>query len=474
MSLTALLAGAVTSESGSLRHWRECSARFTALRSQLIALLRRPTPDDGGSLAGLRAQVEEAERAMRAAELTLAGGSRGSFDLFTSTVLPSITEIGGMLPPGTALLEYALLGEEAFAWSVTSWGLAEAARLPVDAGELAWRIGDLHRACATGQPWDTAAAWLSAAVLEPLAATLRAHGRLVIVPHGQAHRLPFHVLPWEGEPLVARRTVSYLPSAASLRVIPAARPAGAERPALIVGDPALMAYRDPLSQAPVAARPLPAAATEAAYVADLVGGELLLREQATERAVRDRISVARLLHFATHGHLSQEAPLLSSVLLAHGESLTVYELLGLGLIAELVVLSACETGLGQTTGGDDVLGLSRGLLAAGARAAVVSLWPVSDVSTALLMGELYRRILDGDSPAAALRHAQCYLRGLDDETARAETERLRAALAERDAPAAAMTPVDQALARDLQTVAGDAPPYAHPYHWAPFLHIGAV
>ena len=201
MSLTALLAGAVASESGPLRHWRECSARFTALRSQLAALMRRPEPEAGESLAGLRAQVEEAERAMRAAELNLAGSS----DLLTSTAMPSIGEIGGMLPAGTALLEYALLGEEAFAWSVTTEGLAEAVRLPVDARELSWRIGDLHRACATGQPWQAAAAWLSDAVLQPLAATLRAHDRLVIVPHGQAHRLPYHVLPWEGDPLAARR-----------------------------------------------------------------------------------------------------------------------------------------------------------------------------------------------------------------------------------------------------------------------------
>src|SRR5215470_8738874 len=77
----------------------------------------------------------------------------------------------------------------------------------------------------------------------------------------------------------------------------------------------------------------------------------------------------RCLHFATHGNLSQDAPLASSILLAKGEELTVYELMGLRLDADLVVLSACEMGRGETTGGDDVVGLLRGLLAAGARAA---------------------------------------------------------------------------------------------------------
>ncbi|NIN95911.1 MAG: CHAT domain-containing protein, partial [Anaerolineae bacterium] len=85
---------------------------------------------------------------------------------------------------------------------------------------------------------------------------------------------------------------------------------------------------------------------------------------ATEAAVRQLLVDYPVLHLATHGYLSEEAPLLSSILLANGEALTVYELMGLQLNADLIVLSACETARGQTTGGDDVLGLTRGLLAA--------------------------------------------------------------------------------------------------------------
>src|SRR5262249_52467544 len=149
-----------------------------------------------------------------------------------------------------------------------------------------------------------------------------------------------------------------------------------------------------------------AAAAEAAFVASLFGQPALLGEAATERAVRERIPDCPLIHFATHGKLSEESPLSSAIALANGEELTVYELMGLRLNAELVVLSACNTGQGETTGGDDVLGLTRGLLGAGARAAVVSLWPVDDVSTSLLMGEFYRRLRAGDAPAVALRAAQ--------------------------------------------------------------------
>jgi CHAT domain-containing protein len=75
----------------------------------------------------------------------------------------------------------------------------------------------------------------------------------------------------------------------------------------------------------------------------------------------------------------------SAILLAEGGALTVSDLVGMRLDKPLVVLSACETGVGQTTAGDELLGLTRGLLAAGARAAVVSLWSVDDHSTSLLM-----------------------------------------------------------------------------------------
>src|SRR4051812_1111055 len=99
----------------------------------------------------------------------------------------------------------------------------------------------------------------------------------------------------------------------------------------------------------------------------------------------------------------------SAVLLANGSALTVYELMGLHIDADLVVLSACRTGQGETTRGDDVLGLTRALLATGARAVVVSLWPVDDLAASILMGEFYRQLRDGKSPAMALAAAQTHL-----------------------------------------------------------------
>jgi len=169
--------------------------------------------------------------------------------------------------------------------------------------------------------------------------------------------------------------------------------------------------------------------------------------------------------------------MLSSLLLADGEALTVYELMGLRLDADLVVLSACETGRGKVTGGDEVLGLTRGLLASGARAAVVSLWPVSDASTTLLMGAFYRRLRAGDSPAQALRSAQNYLRRLRGDAIDQELERLQEAVETsiaRRGNGRRNREFDAGIRnngshRRRQTESRD---YSHPFYWAPFVLVG--
>ena len=131
---------------------------------------------------------------------------------------------------------------------------------------------------------------------------------------------------------------------------------------------------------------------------------------ATAAAVRSALPNHRILHLATHGVLSEEAPMLSSLLLANGEALTLDDLMGMRLDADLVVLSACNTGNGNESDGNDVLGFTRGLLVAGARSAIVSLWPVDDAATRLLMEHFYAGLRRGQTSAAALRSAQMALR----------------------------------------------------------------
>jgi CHAT domain-containing protein/tetratricopeptide (TPR) repeat protein len=137
------------------------------------------------------------------------------------------------------------------------------------------------------------------------------------------------------------------------------------------------------------------------------------------RALSPELGQYRIVHFATHSRFSSEQPeasgLYFSLLNERGEAtrglLRVHELAALRLNAELVVLSACETGLGKEVGGEGLVGLTRGLMAAGAKRVVASLWKVNDAATAALMQRFYLALLDEQlrTPAAALRQAQMSL-----------------------------------------------------------------
>jgi CHAT domain-containing protein len=139
------------------------------------------------------------------------------------------------------------------------------------------------------------------------------------------------------------------------------------------------------------------------------GASVLVRGEATEDRAKSLAGGARLLHFATHGELNESDPLASGLLLAPGGGddgrLEVREIFGLDLQAQLVVLSACETGLGQLSTGDELIGLQRAFLYAGTPAVVTTLWKVDDRASFVLMREFYGRLAKAD-PARALQEAQ--------------------------------------------------------------------
>jgi len=151
----------------------------------------------------------------------------------------------------------------------------------------------------------------------------------------------------------------------------------------------------------------------------------------------------------------------------------VYELMGERLNAELVVLSACDTARGAATGGDDVLGLTRALLAAGARRAIVSLWPVDDVSTSLLMGRFYGRLRDGAGPVEALTSAQRDLRTMRPAEIADALATVEECLRKTGATET-MTPLPVAARPRVPAAPAETlpPVYDHPYYWAPFILIG--
>jgi CHAT domain-containing protein len=449
--MAATRAGQHEAEAGDefLRRWRQLNAQL-ALTRGLLAQARNARQPDEAAITNLTDRITAEEEQLRQVEKGLAE-RHPSFQQAVSTEarIISLDEAAAVLPTGAALLQYAFLGEDLLAWAITREGMAQTHIEPLDAKRLSRQIRAFHQACAKRREVAELSQELAQTLLSPFAAIIRAHPQLIVVPYGASHLLPFQALPFDGQPLSASHIVSYLPSVSTLQFLPASRRA---TPATI------LALGNPTGD-------LPAAEVEAQYVASLYGQSALLGDQATEEAVRRQVALHPLLHFATHGKLSAEAPLSSALLLAHGEELTVYELMGLHIDADLVVLSACETARGEVTGGDDIVGLTRGLLAAGARAALVSLWPVDDLSTSLFMGEFYRRLRAGENAIDALQAAQNYLRNMDQASR-------QDALAESLAPAAANRSVSLTRHFRPDEAVPENGDYHHPYYWAPFVLIG--
>jgi CHAT domain-containing protein len=179
---------------------------------------------------------------------------------------------------------------------------------------------------------------------------------------------------------------------------------------------------------------LPFAAREAQSVASLVGGSAWIEGQASRSNVYQAAASARILHMATHGEFRADNPLFSGLALADG-LLTTLDVFNLRMRCSLVTLSACQTGQSVVSGGDELLGLMRAFLYAGASSLALALWPIEDSTTARLMAGFYRHLNEGLPKGAALRAAQLAV--------------LRHSSHSQNSPA-----------------------WQHPYYWAAFFLVG--
>ena len=316
----------------------------------------------------------------------------------------TLPEIQALLPEGTTLLEYEVGDGGIVAWVVERARFA-VVRLPGDRSALLGMIRRF-RAAVGGQAPTAEVEAQAQALYRRLIAPAREQiqgRRLVIVPHGALHYLPFAALRSPaGRWLVEDFALSVLPSASVLRYL-VDKGAGAPARALVVGNPDLGS-----------ALALPWAEREARLVGQRErDATVLLRGDATEAQVKQRVESVGLVHFATHGELSEEDPLASAVLLVPGAGedgrLEVREVFGLDLHARLVVLSACETGLGKLSRGDELVGLQRAFLYAGTPAVITTLWKVDDRASYELIRAFYDR-LAAAGPVEALRQAQLEVR----------------------------------------------------------------
>jgi CHAT domain-containing protein len=230
-------------------------------------------------------------------------------------------------------------------------------------------------------------------LISPIASRLKAD-HLIFVPHGLLHYVPFHALFDGSQHLIDRYTISYSPSASIFALCQV-------RIANTTGSPLILGIPDP--QAP--------AILDEVQALNLVfdQAELFVGQNASEEILRSKGPGSRLIHIATHGRFRQDNPMFSAIRL--GDSfLSLFDLYQLKLPVELITLSGCSTGLNVVAAGDELVGLARGLLHAGAQSLVLSLWDVHDRSTAEFMAVFYRLLQQGKTKAAALRSATLELR----------------------------------------------------------------
>lgn len=371
--------------------------------------------------------------------------SPGAHTQGTALSRPALVErLGEVLPPATTLIEYFLHGDDLLIFTLHPKQQAGVQTVSGGARLLTQQLLPLFRASIhmAGQQLlaqPVPVGLLSALqaniqgrsrqlynlLLKPVEEHLPHDGRVLIVPYGPLHLLPFHALLGAERYLIEQCEVAYLPAASMLTL--QAAPASGIRPnrrgkrqSLVFGH----SYDGKLQHI----------IREAQAVAALLDTSPYLEKEATIKRLQQAHGAHTIIHLAAHGKNRSEAPDYSYLKLADGQ-LSMVDVFNLDLPAELVTLSGCETGLVVIGGGDELLGLGRGFLYAGARSLLISLWSVEDASTATLMEHFYRGLLAGQSRAGALRAAQLTL------LARARTEPEQAA-------------------------------WAHPYFWAPFRLMG--
>jgi CHAT domain-containing protein len=363
---------------------------------ELLAAAELPDAGARDLESPLQAVTEKRSAALaRRAELARAAPELSSLVTVSAA---DASALQALLPPDETLVEYFYAGDELYAFVATRESVS-AARL--DAKGLESDVAEFRKAIQEpgAARWLDPAKKLYARLVAPIRERLRTPN-LLIVGHGALHYLPFNALRDGGGFLVESYSIRLLPAATALKFLKAG---AADKPGTLLafGNPDLGDRRFDLAFAQKEAE---------AVAKTMPRSRALVRRDASRTAFRKYSSDFRFIHIASHGEFDADKPLASSLLLAPdgGDDgrLTVSDLYTMRVDAELVTLSACETGLGKVANGDDVVGLTRGFLYAGAHTIVASLWQVDDRATSDLMTAFYRSLGKGLTKREALRAAQ--------------------------------------------------------------------
>jgi CHAT domain-containing protein len=370
-----------------------------------------------------------------------------------------LAELQQQLDRDTFMLQYSLGEKESYLWVISNKDLhtyilpkrsdiektAQSFRDAISINPSETKLDPI-----TTQELFTTSQALTQQILTPAAALL-GNKRLIIIPDGKLHQIPFAALTSPNsktyQPLITQQEITNLPSASTigiLRSTVAKKPRGTKTIA-ILADPVFETNDDRLTgktilptlnlnldipNQTIKSRSKRGQWARIENTAIEAKGILSLVPQESDRTAAfgfdanynwitaPSLSQYRYIHLATHGFFDEEKPALSSLLLssfnAQGQTQKSYlrlpELFNLNLPSEMIVLSACETGLGKDVPGEGLMGMTRGFMYAGALRVAVSLWKVDDAATAQLMQQLYQSLWRSKkSHAASLREAQLKL-----------------------------------------------------------------
>ena len=313
----------------------------------------------------------------------------------------SLKQVQEMLQPGVTSLEYFVLQGQTALWVIEKDRI-NFVRLPLDRKTLVSRVsalrGTINQVKET-EGFKQISQELYRTLIQPALPFIKGK-ELLIIPHDALHYLPFQaLLSPEGRYLIQDYPMEFL-SSASLMQFTREKRRASRATALAFGNPDL---GDPAYNLRFAEREVKEIA------AQFPKSAVYVRSEATESRAVSLSSNYDIIHFAVHGELKENNPLESGLLLAkEGDregKLTVSEIFTLNLKADLVVLSACETGLGKISSGDEVIGLPRAFIYAGTPSVITTLWKVNDRASYELMSAFYSN-LKTMKKSDALRQAQ--------------------------------------------------------------------
>jgi CHAT domain-containing protein len=312
----------------------------------------------------------------------------------------ALKQVQDLLDPGVTLLEYFVAPDSVILWIIDKDRIVSAS-VPLSRRQLQSRVTVFREAIQQFKSNDfkQIAGDLYLQLIQPALPNIRGK-ELLIIPHDVLHYLPFQaLLSPQGKYLIEDYPINYLSSASLMQFTKEKKRASREK-ALVMGNPSL---GDPAYNLRFAER-------EAREIAQIYPkSAMYLRDEASKSKAISLSPNYDMLHFAVHAEFSEGDPLSSALLLAGEERddgrLKVGEIFSLNLKSDLVVLSACETGLGKISSGDEIIGLTRAFIYAGTPSVVTTLWKVNDRASYELMREFYSN-LKTMKKSEALRQAQ--------------------------------------------------------------------